>query len=92
MNFLHIYVIFCSFLFIYKKNVRYVDVEEESGTELFYYFVESERSPRTDPVLLWLTGGPRCSAFCGFAFEIGQYFVAAHAYIYYRCLLQNASI
>ncbi|WVZ91198.1 hypothetical protein U9M48_037401 [Paspalum notatum var. saurae] len=49
----------------------YVDVEEESGTELFYYFVESERSPRTDPVLLWLTGGPRCSAFCGFAFEIG---------------------
>ena len=44
---------------------RYVGVEEKTGSELFYYFVESERSPDTDPVLLWLTGGPRCSAFSG---------------------------
>uniref|UniRef100_A0ACD5X844 Uncharacterized protein n=1 Tax=Avena sativa TaxID=4498 RepID=A0ACD5X844_AVESA len=49
----------------------YVGVEEETGTELFYYFVESERSPSTDPVLLWLTGGPRCSGFSGFGFEVG---------------------
>nr|CAB3498336.1 unnamed protein product [Digitaria exilis] len=49
----------------------YVGVEEETGTELFYYFVESERSPRTDAVLLWLTGGPRCSAFSGLGFEVG---------------------
>ncbi|XP_037459938.1 serine carboxypeptidase-like 2 isoform X1 [Triticum dicoccoides] len=49
----------------------YVDVEEKTGTKLFYYFVESERSPGTVPVLLWLTGGPRCSGFSGFAFEVG---------------------
>ncbi|PNT74196.1 serine carboxypeptidase-like 18 [Brachypodium distachyon] len=49
----------------------YVSVEEETGTELFYYFVESERSPATDPVILWLTGGPRCSVFSALAFEIG---------------------
>ncbi|KAG2622073.1 serine carboxypeptidase-like 17 [Panicum virgatum] len=49
----------------------YVGVEEETGAELFYYFVESERSPGTDPVLVWLTGGPRCSAFSGLAYEIG---------------------
>ncbi|TVU45249.1 hypothetical protein EJB05_04728 [Eragrostis curvula] len=49
----------------------YVGVEEETGTELFYYFVESERSPATDAVLLWLTGGPRCSSFSGLAFETG---------------------
>uniref|UniRef100_A0A453HAK0 Uncharacterized protein n=1 Tax=Aegilops tauschii subsp. strangulata TaxID=200361 RepID=A0A453HAK0_AEGTS len=30
----------------------YVGVEEETGTELFYYFAESERSPGTDPVIL----------------------------------------
>jgi serine carboxypeptidase-like clade 1 len=49
-----------------------VDVEEETGTELFYYFVESERNPSTDPLILWLTGGPRCSGFSGFAFEVGK--------------------
>ena len=49
----------------------YVGVEEETGTELFYYFAESERSPGTDPVILWLTGGARCSGFTGFAFEVG---------------------
>ncbi|CAN6338914.1 unnamed protein product [Urochloa humidicola] len=49
----------------------YVSTDEDTGSELFYYFVESERSPATDPVFLWLTGGPRCSAFCGVAFEIG---------------------
>lgn len=49
----------------------YVGVDDDTGTELFYYFVESERRPRTDPVLLWLTGGPRCSVFSGLAFEVG---------------------
>ncbi|KAM0837953.1 hypothetical protein ACQ4PT_061299 [Festuca glaucescens] len=49
----------------------YVEVEEATGTELFYYFVESERSPSTDPLLIWLTGGPRCSGFSGLAFEVG---------------------
>uniref|UniRef100_A0ACD6A4N3 Uncharacterized protein n=1 Tax=Avena sativa TaxID=4498 RepID=A0ACD6A4N3_AVESA len=49
----------------------YVDVEEETGPELFYYFVESERSPGTDPLILWLTGGPRCSGFSGMVFEVG---------------------
>lgn len=49
----------------------YVGVDEDTGTELFYYFVESEQRPRTDPVLLWLTGGPRCSVFSGLAFEVG---------------------
>ncbi|KAL6843503.1 hypothetical protein ACP4OV_026565 [Aristida adscensionis] len=49
----------------------YVSVEEETGTELFYYFVESERDPATDPVLLWLCGGPRCSAFNALVYGVG---------------------
>ncbi|KAL6637778.1 hypothetical protein ACP70R_025350 [Stipagrostis hirtigluma subsp. patula] len=49
----------------------YVNVEEETGTELFYYFVESERNPAMDAVVLWLTSGPRCSAFSGLGFEVG---------------------
>uniref|UniRef100_A0A0D9ZCN2 Uncharacterized protein n=1 Tax=Oryza glumipatula TaxID=40148 RepID=A0A0D9ZCN2_9ORYZ len=51
--------------------IKYVGVDEETGTELFYYFVESERSPSTGPVILWLTGGPGCSGFSGVVFEVG---------------------
>jgi hypothetical protein len=48
-----------------------VGVDEETGTELFYYFIESEWSVSTDPLILWLTGGPRCTVFSGLAFEVG---------------------
>uniref|UniRef100_M8B2X0 Serine carboxypeptidase-like protein 9 n=1 Tax=Aegilops tauschii TaxID=37682 RepID=M8B2X0_AEGTA len=55
----------------FHLETGYVGVEEETGAELFYYLVESERSPGAAPVLLWLTGGPRCSGFSAFAFEVG---------------------
>ncbi|KAF3325422.1 serine carboxypeptidase-like 3 [Carex littledalei] len=46
-------------------------VDEVNGGELFYYFIESEGNPSKDPLLLWLTGGSRCSALSGLIFEIG---------------------
>ncbi|KAG6493170.1 hypothetical protein ZIOFF_048147 [Zingiber officinale] len=49
----------------------YVEVDKENGGELFYYFIQSESKPAEDPLFLWLTGGPRCSAFSGLVFEIG---------------------
>uniref|UniRef100_A0A0E0MF39 Uncharacterized protein n=1 Tax=Oryza punctata TaxID=4537 RepID=A0A0E0MF39_ORYPU len=51
---------------------RYVTVDEVNGAELFYYFIESEGDPGSDPVLLWLTGGDRCSVLSAIFFEIGQ--------------------
>lgn len=57
-------------------------VDEVNGGELFYYFVESEGNPAEDPLLLWLTGGERCSAFSGLAYEIGEtYTNNLHNYI-----------
>ncbi|XP_011030308.1 PREDICTED: serine carboxypeptidase-like 18 isoform X2 [Populus euphratica] len=49
----------------------YIGVGELEAVQLFYYFVESERSPKDDPLVLWLTGGPGCSALSGFIYEIG---------------------
>ncbi|KAL6881986.1 hypothetical protein ACP4OV_011458 [Aristida adscensionis] len=57
----------------FHLETGYVEVDEDNGAELFYYFIESEASVGGEetPFLLWLTGGDRCSVFTGLAFEIG---------------------
>ncbi|KAL5203670.1 hypothetical protein ABZP36_008541 [Zizania latifolia] len=54
-----------------RLETGYVTVDEENGAELFYYFIESEGDPGSDPVLLWLNGGDRCSVLSALFLEIG---------------------
>uniref|UniRef100_A0A6P4AWI9 Carboxypeptidase n=1 Tax=Ziziphus jujuba TaxID=326968 RepID=A0A6P4AWI9_ZIZJJ len=56
-----------------KHYSGYVTIDENHGRNLFYYFVESERKPTEDPVVLWLNGGPGCSSFDGFVYEHGPF-------------------
>uniref|UniRef100_A0ACD5ZXS1 Uncharacterized protein n=1 Tax=Avena sativa TaxID=4498 RepID=A0ACD5ZXS1_AVESA len=55
----------------FRLETGYVTVDEENGAELVYYFMESEGDPRRDPVVLWLTGGDRCSVLSALFLEIG---------------------
>jgi len=56
--------------FPYKFYSGYLDV---AGTErkLHYIFAESQNSPKDDPVLLWLSGGPGFSSLAGAFSENG---------------------
>jgi carboxypeptidase C (cathepsin A) len=38
---------------------------------IHYVFAESESDPSTDPVVIWLGGGPGCSSLLGFMQENG---------------------
>ncbi|GMF23537.1 unnamed protein product [Phytophthora fragariaefolia] len=41
--------------------------------KLFYWYAQSRRSPDSDPIVLWLNGGPGCASSEGFFTENGPF-------------------
>lgn len=54
-------------------DAGYITVDATNDRRLFYMFVESQRSPSTDPLMIWLTGGPGCSSMFAMFTEHGPF-------------------
>ena len=51
----------------------HITVDANAGRAIYYMFAESQSSPSTDPLVLWLTGGPGCSGVMAMFTENGMF-------------------
>lgn len=56
-----------------KQYSGHLNVNKECGDNLFFWFFESQRTPKTDPLVIWLNGGPGASSMLGMFAENGPY-------------------
>ncbi|XWS73771.1 hypothetical protein CRYUN_Cryun02cG0157800 [Craigia yunnanensis] len=57
----------------FNHYAGYVTVNSRAGRALFYYFAESPENSSTNPLVLWLNGGPGCSSLTGAMTELGPF-------------------
>ncbi|XP_051120075.1 serine carboxypeptidase-like [Andrographis paniculata] len=56
-------------------HAGYYKIQHSHGARLFYFFFESRYST-SDPVVIWLTGGPGCSSEMALFYENGPFTIA----------------
>merc|ERR1712137_785416 len=56
---------------ITTQYAGFLPVNASSEADIFFWFFESQSNPSTDPLLLWLTGGPGCASELALFFENG---------------------
>ncbi|KAJ4251524.1 hypothetical protein NW762_011512 [Fusarium torreyae] len=58
-----------------KQYTGWLDVGNQ---HLFFWYFESQNAPATDPLVLWLTGGPGGSSMLGLLQELGPCLINEH--------------
>ncbi|KAJ8540102.1 hypothetical protein K7X08_026491 [Anisodus acutangulus] len=51
--------------------IRYIGAGEADEVQLFYYFINLQSNPKTDPLIYWFTGGPDGSPLTAILLELG---------------------
>ncbi|KAM0894558.1 hypothetical protein ACQ4PT_024392 [Festuca glaucescens] len=57
-------------------HAGYYRLASTHDARLFYFFFESRRHKKEDPVVIWLTGGPGCSSELALFYENGPFQIA----------------
>jgi cathepsin A (carboxypeptidase C) len=52
---------------------KYKEFNNSRVDDLFYWWFESRNSPKDDPLVIWLTGGPGCASEIALLYENGPY-------------------
>ncbi|KAG6483826.1 serine carboxypeptidase-like 40 [Zingiber officinale] len=69
----------------FDQYAGYVTVDRANGRALFYYFVEAAKNSGSNPIVLWLNGGPGCSSLgYGAMEELGPFRVMSDGKTLYR--------
>uniref|UniRef100_A0A914V649 Carboxypeptidase n=1 Tax=Plectus sambesii TaxID=2011161 RepID=A0A914V649_9BILA len=58
----------------FKQYSGYLNANQQGTWKLHYWLVESQGNAATDPLILWLNGGPGCSSVGGMFEELGPFY------------------
>ncbi|POM61515.1 Serine protease family S10, partial [Phytophthora palmivora] len=58
-----------------SNEAGYIKLPNKQDDQYFYWFFESRKAPATDPLVLWLSGGPGASSLLTLLSENGPCFV-----------------
>jgi carboxypeptidase C (cathepsin A) len=63
------------FCFLSANEAGYIKLPNKQDAQYFYWFFESRKAPATDPLVLWLSGGPGASSLMTLLSENGPCFI-----------------